>query len=95
MIRGKSYGWLLILCLTSFLLTGLFINNSRISGANNIEDTVVVVVEPCDTLWSIAREYMGQDGDPRRLIYEIGRLNDLQSPLIYPGQTLLLPVWPR
>ncbi|HHW54327.1 MAG: LysM peptidoglycan-binding domain-containing protein [bacterium] len=100
MLRIKTYRWLLVLCLTSFiLLTGLFIKNG-LTGASNkqdtmVDETVVVVVKPGDTLWSIAREHMGQEGDPRRLIYEIGRLNGLQSSLIYPGQTLLLPVCPR
>ncbi len=98
MLGGRPYRWLLVLCLLSFLLSGLIINNGSsgaYTGKETIgEDTIVVVVQPGDTLWSIAREHMGQEGDPRRLIYEIGRLNGLQSSLIYPGQTLLLPTRP-
>ncbi|NLJ33613.1 MAG: LysM peptidoglycan-binding domain-containing protein [Firmicutes bacterium] len=54
-------------------------------------DTVEVVVAAGDTVWSIAKEYQGPEGDIRPLVYEIGRLNELQSPMIYPGQVLLLP----
>jgi nucleoid-associated protein YgaU len=49
-----------------------------------------VVVQPGDTLWSIAASLDG-GGDVRALIDEIQELNGLRDAGIRPGQTLLLP----
>jgi nucleoid-associated protein YgaU len=49
-----------------------------------------VVVQPGDTLWSIATSLNG-DGDVRSVIDEIQQLNGLNSAVLVPGQTLLLP----
>jgi nucleoid-associated protein YgaU len=50
----------------------------------------VYVVQPGDTLWSIATSLNG-DGDVRSVIDEIQQLNGLNSAVLVPGQTLLLP----
>ena len=49
-----------------------------------------VVVQPGDTLWSIASS-LGGDGDVRALVDEIQQLNDLAGADLLPGQTLQLP----
>jgi nucleoid-associated protein YgaU len=49
-----------------------------------------VVVQPGDTLWSIASALRGE-GDVRVLIDEIQELNGLQGAELRPGQALLLP----
>jgi nucleoid-associated protein YgaU len=49
-----------------------------------------VVVEPGDTLWSIATS-LGGEGDVRAVIDEIQELNGLESAELVPGQTLRLP----
>jgi LysM repeat protein len=49
-----------------------------------------VVVQPGDTLWSIATEHYPRD-DVRNRVDDIERINGLQSPLIEAGQTLRLP----
>jgi nucleoid-associated protein YgaU len=50
----------------------------------------VVVVQPGDTLWSIASEHYPSD-DVRVRVEDIERANGLQSPVIEAGQTLRLP----
>ena len=49
-----------------------------------------VVVEPDDTLWSIASR-TSPDRDPRAVIAEIRKLNRLDDRYIHPGETLTLP----
>jgi LysM repeat protein len=49
-----------------------------------------VVVQPGDTLWSIASEHYPSD-DVRIRVDDIERLNGLQNPHIEAGQTLRLP----
>jgi LysM repeat protein len=47
------------------------------------------VVEPGDTLWTIATTHYA--GDPRDAIYRIDRRNHLGGSVIVPGQRLVLP----
>jgi LysM repeat protein len=45
-----------------------------------------------DTLWTIAEQVGPEDTDLRAVVAEIVDLNDLESNLIRPGQSLLVPV---
>jgi LysM repeat protein len=47
------------------------------------------VVQPADTLWSIATRHYA--GDPREGIWKLQKRNGLASTLISPGQVLVLP----
>jgi nucleoid-associated protein YgaU len=49
-----------------------------------------VVVQPGDTLWSIAAP-VAADGDVRVVVDEIRQINRLSSADLVPGQTLHLP----
>jgi hypothetical protein len=49
-----------------------------------------VVVQPHDTLWSIATR-TSPDRDPYAAIAEIQKINDLDGYVVHPGQTLELP----
>lgn len=54
-------------------------------------ETQTVVVAPGQTLWGIARE-LAPDQDPRPVVDQIRRLNDLRSGQLLVGQQLVLPV---
>jgi LysM repeat protein len=47
------------------------------------------VVQPADTLWSIATRHYA--GDPREGIWKLQDRNRLRSTTIVPGQRLVLP----
>jgi LysM repeat protein len=47
------------------------------------------VVQPTDTLWSIAAKHYA--GDPREGIWELQRRNHLAGTTLVPGQRLVLP----
>jgi hypothetical protein len=49
-----------------------------------------VVVQPHDTLWSIATR-AEPDRDPYAAVAEIRRINNLDGYVVHPGQTLELP----
>ncbi len=49
-----------------------------------------VVVQPHDTLWSIATR-AAPERDPFAAIAEIKKINDLEGYVVHPGQTLELP----
>jgi LysM repeat protein len=50
---------------------------------------VSYVVQPADTLWSIAAKHYA--GDPREGIWELQQRNHLRGTTIVPGQRLVLP----
>ncbi|MCZ2861073.1 LysM peptidoglycan-binding domain-containing protein [Blastococcus sp. VKM Ac-2987] len=52
--------------------------------------TTSVIVDPGDTLWSIASAVAG-DRDVREVVDGIQRLNDVEDSAILPGQVLQLP----
>lgn len=54
------------------------------------DEHVIVIVQEGDTLWEIARTH-NPGMDIRKYIYLIEKRNNLSSPLIYPGQQLVLP----
>jgi nucleoid-associated protein YgaU len=56
----------------------------RLAGVNS------VVVQPGDTLWSIAGS-LGGDDDVRAVVDEIQELNGLEGSALVPGQVLVLP----
>lgn len=60
---------------------------------NTTESYNVIIVEKGETLWSIAQKYCNnsQNQDPRKLVFLIKNINDLQSSLIKPGDELLIP----
>jgi LysM domain-containing protein len=49
----------------------------------------VYVVQPTDTLWSIAASHYG--GDPRAAVWKLEERNGLRSALVRPGERLVLP----
>ena len=47
------------------------------------------VVQPADTLWSIAESHLG--GDPREGVWRLQERNRLETALLRPGQRLIIP----
>jgi LysM repeat protein len=78
------YRWALVLVAALAVMLSL----SRV--AQGGEAAATVVVQPGDTLWTIAAERYPGD-DTRARIDQIERLNDLSSPVIVVGETLRLP----
>jgi LysM domain-containing protein len=50
-----------------------------------------ILVEPGVTLWSIARDRIGPEEDPRPYIQEIRELNGMATSELEVGMTLMLP----
>ncbi|CCJ33826.1 MULTISPECIES: cell division suppressor protein YneA [Caloramator] len=53
---------------------------------------IYVTVESGDTLWKIAKKHKTDKQDIRKLVYEIRKANNLESLIIYPGQTIKVPI---
>ena len=78
------YRWALVLVAALAVMLAL----SRV--AQGGEAAATVVVQPGDTLWTIAAERYPGD-DTRARVDQIERLNGLHSPVIEAGEALRLP----
>jgi hypothetical protein len=77
------FGRILIVAALAILVWSAFARSSDASGPER-----AYVVQPRDTLWSIAATGYS---DPREGVWEITRRNGLHGATIVPGQVLLLP----
>jgi LysM repeat protein len=77
------FGRVVIVVLVGFVLWAAFARSSDASGPEGR-----YVVQPYDTLWSIAA---GRYADPREGVWEIRERNGLKGTLIVPGQVLVVP----
>ena len=75
---------LAIVVLAAALAVGLAARPSVSAGR-----PVRYVVQPTDTLWSIAAKHY--PGDPREGIWKLQKRNHLPGTTLVPGQRLLLP----
>jgi LysM repeat protein len=78
------YRWALVFVAALAVMLAL----SKVAQGGAVAATVVV--QPGDTLWTIAAVRYPAD-DTRARVDEIERMNDLTSPVIVVGETLRLP----
>src|SRR5947209_775773 len=83
--RPNPRGWGGILVLAAVLVVA----TGRIAYGSGPAAVDTVVVQPGDTVWSLAAARY--PGDPRPHVEAILRANHLTSPLVTPGQALLIP----
>lgn len=77
------FGRVLILVVVAVFLWATFARSSDASGPEGR-----YVVQPADTLWSIAAT---RYADPREGVWELRERNSLEGTTIVPGQVLVLP----
>ncbi|RQD77982.1 MAG: LysM peptidoglycan-binding domain-containing protein [Candidatus Syntrophonatronum acetioxidans] len=52
---------------------------------------LIVTVREGDTLWNIACEHGSKGKDIRSIVHKIRQINQLESPVVYPGQQIRIP----
>lgn len=69
----------------------LFINTVAFSSTYK-EPYKEILVREGDTLWKIAMEYMPDNYDIRKMVYDIREFNDMENADIYPGEIIRVPI---
>ena len=77
-----------LVLISVFMISSMF-GYSDVSAAQKPE-YVTVKVQDGDTLWTLAKEYGPQDQDIRETIYNIRKLNDMDSSNIIAGQYITI-----
>ncbi len=79
---------------SSFLLTLLlaFLFTFTVNAFNKPQEQFAeVIVHKDDTLWTLAEGVTPDSGDVRDTVYQIRQINHLTSPVLQPGQRILIP----
>ncbi len=84
----NAIGMLAIIIFLIIILINTFKNQPKY-----IETYKTVYISENETLWSIAEEYKKPNQDIRDYIYEIRKLNNMESAAIYEGQELTIIVY--
>jgi hypothetical protein len=87
--RGRAVVLGFFVLMASLASAVLFTTASRASDPDT-GPAPTVVVQPHDTLWSIATRTSPRR-DPYAAVAEIQRLNSLDGYVVHPGETLILP----
>lgn len=101
--RGQAILFLITFSLFFYLLTELVFASVAEGSAGRENEAVVasapslivqeVTVREGDSLWKLSVRYQEEANmDVQRLVEEIKVINELEDVVIYPGQTLLIPI---
>ncbi len=77
----------MVVAAACLILVSLLLARVAVGGTAGVQ---IVVVQPGDTLWSIAVAHY-PDADPRERVDAIERQNSLNGPQITAGESLQLP----
>lgn len=77
-----------LLLASGVVATGQFADAADSAPAGPV--TAVVVVQPGESLWSIAQS-IAPGADPREMVLRLRELNGLGSAVVVPGQSLVVP----
>jgi len=83
--------WVLRAALVAMLVLGLWIGLARVAYGGGPSGTEHIVVQPGQSLWTIAAARYPDD-DTRDRVSQIVELNHLPSASIYPGESLTIPL---
>lgn len=89
-LRFTIFVAIMMLSLVTVSNTALGINDAS-SLTKPVYATIQIVAG--DTLWDIASRYNQEGNDVRKFVYEICQLNEITADSIYPGQSILIPVY--
>ena len=84
----KSTLTLIIILVSIIILVNTIINKTEYA-----EKYKTIYISEDETLWSIAEEYKKTNQDIREYIYEIKKLNNMESATIYEGQELTIIIY--
>jgi len=73
-------------------LVGIILGAYSLSNSMQPDQFVEITVNTGDTLWGIATRFAGNQ-DPRKMIYSIKKVNQLDSGFITAGQVLRVPLY--
>jgi FOG: LysM repeat len=88
-LKNKKRFYAILFALVLVMFSSYLMVSANNGETHNSYNTVCV--SSGDTLWQIAQKY-NPNGDIRKLVKEIRKMNNLSSSVIYAGEELKVPV---
>lgn len=88
----KFIRFILLIILLTFILTVFVFTRNNVYSSVYRAGYLEVEVEKGDTLWIIAKKYMPEGYDIRKMVFEIMEANNMEDGTIYPNEILRVPV---
>lgn len=94
----RFFGFITILLLISLLFMYLIFFTDKVYSDNNYkeiykENYIEYYVKSGDSLWNILIEYLPEDYDIREVVYNVKKINDMKTSLIYEGDIIKIPLY--
>lgn len=91
-IGFNSKAGILLISMVGLLLTvGWGVYPRTASKGVEAQEAQEVIVKPGDNLWGLAKRYGDSRKETGRMVFEIQKVNKLETSVIHPGQILLIP----
>jgi hypothetical protein len=88
LLKENSY-----LIVFALVLVLVFLTMNNVFAEDRDFEMLVITIEDGDTLWSIASLYHRELGMTiQDYIFELRSINELNSVIIHPGQSIMIPV---
>ena len=81
----------LVALLFAAFAVGRSVSHASVTAESGGPTLTQITVQPGDTLWSVSRR-LAPHRDPREVVDQLQRLNDLSTSELQVGQQLLLPL---
>lgn len=91
--KFRFYSFLVTILAIFLISLILFFSRDKVHSSSYDESFYEVEISQGDTLWNIALKYLPEKTDVRSLVYDIGKVNDMQSYYIYPGDVIKIPIY--
>ena len=88
--RGRFTACIIVFVVILILIAAAVF--TTVSNASEEQMFKLITVQPGDTVWDIARTCGDPNETIRANIQSIYQLNEMDTPIIYPGQALIVPV---
>lgn len=88
--------FLIFIIVSLLLFFGIISGIATAAGLNNVSGMaqprfIHIEIEPGDTLWDIAGEFMPHNMDRRKAVYILCKVNNISASQFYAGQMLKIP----
>ena len=90
--KFRFYVFIITLSMLGTTLIMSLLSINQVYGSIYKYDYDEVKIIEGDTLWFLAMDYTSKEYDIRRMLYEIKRMNKMETSQIYPGDILKIPL---
>ncbi len=85
-LKSKSSLVMIAIIILSLVLLPGFTSQGR-----KPQEYKIIEIKKGDTLWTIAEKHNINNEDPRKIVNDIKKINNLKNVILQPGQTLKIP----